>query len=137
MNYNTCKKIINNAKNYFTKNDRYNCPGKMVITIIDGNVGCPSFPPPFHLCGNLTNIKNMDLGQRDHRSTLEMITPTILTDKILYLYKRQALIKLIGDKVHWHGLTVGRFSGVRLRQFVPDLAHQADVNKVVGNETHH
>jgi hypothetical protein len=115
MNSKACKKIINKTANHFTENDQYSCPGKMVITVIDGNVCCPSFPPPFHSCRNLTNIKNMDFCQRDHRSTLEMIAPTILTNKIFYSDKRQALIKFINDKVHWCGLTGGSFSGVRLR----------------------
>jgi hypothetical protein len=71
MNYKTCKKIMNNANNQFIKNNQHNCPGKMMIPIIDGNVGHPSFPHPFQVCGILTNIINIDLGQHDNHPTLK------------------------------------------------------------------
>jgi hypothetical protein len=121
-NYKACKKIIENSDNTFTAEDRVHCPGPLVITIIDSNVGCPSFLPPFHSCEHLTTIFNMDLGHTDNHPTLEMFAPTTLSKDVLYPEQHQAIIKIINNKANWHGLSGGRFHGVNMRLLVPDLA---------------
>jgi hypothetical protein len=54
--YKSCKKIINNHPTLDMKNNCQSCPGKMIVVITNGTVGLPSFPLPFHLCGNVSSI---------------------------------------------------------------------------------
>ena len=60
--YKSCKKIIDNHPTLDMKNNCQSCPGKMIVVITNSTVGLLSFPPPFHLCGNVTFIPNMELG---------------------------------------------------------------------------
>ncbi len=133
-NYKACKKMINTINHNTNKNvmlDMKNrvqsCPGKMVVNIVNGTVGLPFFPHPFHLCDNVSNIPNMDLGQRDLRPTFQMISPTLLFKDIFSIDKRQTIINLLATKVTWNPLT----GGFRKRLFVIDLASQPKVCKVV------
>jgi hypothetical protein len=130
-NYKACKKIIDEPDNTFTAEDRVHCPGSMVITIFDGNVDHPSFPPPCHSCGHLTTIFHMDLGHTDNCPTLKMYAPTTLSKDVLYLEQPQAIIKIIENKANYHGLSGGGFYGVKMRLFFLDLATQPVVKKVV------
>ncbi len=97
------------------------------MNIVYGTVGLPFFPHPFHLCGNVSNIPNMDLGQRNHRPTFQLISPTLLFKDVFSINKRQAIINLLATKVTWNPLTGGN----RKRLLVTDLAIQPKVCKVV------
>jgi len=109
------------------KNNCQSCPGKMIVVITNGTVGCPSFPPPFHLCGNVSSIPIMQLGQQDLRPTLQMICPTVLFKDVFSTGHRQAIIDILHKKVKWDSLT----GGVKTRFYVSDLPSQPEVCKVV------
>jgi hypothetical protein len=122
INHNTKKNIMLDMKNHVQS-----CPGKMVVNIVNGAVGLPFFPHPFHLCGNVSNILNMDLGQRDLCPTFQLISPTLFFKNVFSIDKHQAIINLLAAKVTWNPLT----GGFRKRLFVTDLASQPKVCKVV------
>ncbi len=71
-NYKACEKILNKLNQESKKNSELldmkthtrSCPGKMCVHIVNGYVGLPYFPPPFHLCGNLSHIWNIYLGRQ-------------------------------------------------------------------------
>ncbi len=69
----------------------------------------------------------MDLGQRDHHPTFQLISPTLLFKDVFSIDKRQAIINLLATKVTWNPLT----GGFRKCLFVTDLASQPKVCKVV------
>ena len=46
-------------------NNNTHCPGTMSISIVNGIVGVPYFPPKFHLCGAMQSIHNKELGSSD------------------------------------------------------------------------
>jgi hypothetical protein len=52
-----------NSELFDMKTHTRSCAGKMFVHIVNGYVGLPYFPPPFHLCGNLSHIQNIYLGQ--------------------------------------------------------------------------
>jgi hypothetical protein len=103
----------------------------MTVSIVNGTVGLPFPPPPFHLCGNLISIQNIDLGHRDHHPTLEMILPALLFNDVFTIKNRQAIINLLDSKAIWQGLTGGIFAGQKKCQFILDLESHSDVNKLV------
>jgi hypothetical protein len=109
------------------KNHVQSCPGKMVANIVNGTVGLSFFQHPFHLCGNISNIPNMDLGQRNLHPTFQLISPTLLFKDVFSINKGQAIINLLATKVTWNPLT----GGFRKHLFVTDLASQPKVFKVV------
>ena len=84
--YKSCVRFINkyneesnpNIKQLDIKNNSRSCPGKMIVEIVNGTVGLPYFPHPFHLCGNVSSIPNMDLGQQDLCPTFQFIVSTVL-----------------------------------------------------------
>ena len=125
--YKSCKKIIDNDPTLDMKNNCQSCPGKMIVVITNGTVGRPSFPPPFHLCGNVSSIPIMQLGQQDLRPTLQMICPTVLFKDVFSTGHRQAIIDIIDKKVKWDSLT----GGCKKRFYVSDLPSQPEVCKVV------
>jgi hypothetical protein len=102
INHNTKKNAMLDMKNHVQS-----CPGKMVVNIVNGTVGLPFFPHPFHLCGNVSNIPNIDLGQHDLRPTFQLISPTLLFKDVFSIDKRQAIIILLVTKVTWNPLTGG------------------------------
>jgi hypothetical protein len=61
--YKSCVRFINkynedsklNITQLDIKNNSRSCPGKMIVNIVNGTVGLPYFPHPFHLCGNVMN----------------------------------------------------------------------------------
>jgi hypothetical protein len=79
----------------------------MVVNIVNGTVDLPFFPHPFHLCGNVSNILNMDLGRRDLRPTFQMISPTRLSKDVFSIGKRQTIINFLATKVTYNPLTGG------------------------------
>jgi hypothetical protein len=99
----------------------------MMVVITNGTVGLPSFPPPYHLCGNASNIPIIQLGQQDLRPTLQMICPTVLFKDVLTAGHRQDIINSLAKKVKWSSLT----GGGKKRFYVSDLASQPDVCQVV------
>ena len=99
----------------------------MMVVITNGTVGLPSFPPPYHLCGNASNIPIIQLGQQDLRPTLQMICPTVLFKDVLTPGHRQDIINILAKKVKWSSLT----GGGKKRFYVSDLASQPDVCQVV------
>jgi hypothetical protein len=78
-----------------------NCqsPAKMIVVSTNSTVGLPTFPPPFHLCGNVSSIPNMQLGQQDLCPTFLMISPTVLFKDVFSVDNRQAIIDLLDKKV--------------------------------------
>ena len=104
------------------------CPGKMKVVITtNGTVGLPSFPTPYHLCGAVSNIPIIQLGQQDLRPTLQVICPTVLFKDVLTNGHRQDIINILDKKVKWSSLT----GGCKKRYYVPDLDSQPDVCQVV------
>ena len=69
----------------------------MVIT--NGTVGFPYFHPPFHLCGNVSSIPMLQLGQQDLRPTFQMISPTVLFEDVFSTENRQAIIDILHNTV--------------------------------------
>jgi hypothetical protein len=126
-NYKSCKKFIDNDPTLDLKKHCQSCPGKMMVVITNGTVGLPSFPPPYHLCGNASNIPIIQLGQQDLRPTLQMICPTVLFKDVLTPGHRQDIINSLAKKVNWTPLT----GGGKKRFYVSDLASQPDVCLVV------
>ncbi len=90
------------------KNNCKFCPGKMIVVITNCTVGFPYFPPPFHLCGNVSSILMLQLGQPDLRPTFQMISPTVLFDYVFSTENRQAIIDMLHNTVKWDKLTGGR-----------------------------
>ena len=105
------------------------CPGTMSISIVNGIVGVPFFPPKWHLCGAMKFIQNKQLGAADHRCSLEMISPTVQFEKVYTQESRQVLIDFLSAKTTiWTGLTGGFGSQ---RQFVLDLKSHPQVHQVL------
>ena len=125
--YKSCKKIIDLQPTLDMKSDCKSCPGKMIVVITNGTVGFPYFPPPFHLCGNVSSIPMLEFGKPDLRPTFQMISPTVLFEDVFSTEKRQAVIDILHNKVKWDNLT----GGCKKRFYVPDLARQTEVSKVV------
>ncbi len=73
-NNKACQKIIMNSDT-LTGIKPIKCFGTMIVSFKDGTVTTPKFSEPFHLCGCLTQLRNMDLGSEDYRPALEMIGP--------------------------------------------------------------
>jgi hypothetical protein len=113
MNYKACEKFIDkinkeskkNLQLLDIKNHPRSCPGKMFVHIVNDTVGLPDFPPPFHLYGNVSHIRNMDLGQQDLRPSFQLISPTVLFKDIFSIDKHQAIINILNKKVKWSALT--------------------------------
>ena len=125
--YKSCKKIIDNHLPLDMKNNCQSCPGKIVEVITNGTVGLPSFPLPFHLCGNVSSIPIMQLGQQDFHPTFQIISPIVLFKDVFSTENRQAIIAILDKKVKWEKLT----GGCKKRFYVSDLASQTEVCKVV------
>ena len=81
------------------KSDCKSCPGKMILVITNGTVGFPYFPPPFHLCGNVSSIPMLEFGKPDLCPTFQMISPTVLFEDVFSTEKRQAVIDILHNKV--------------------------------------
>ena len=134
-NYKECGKILNKLNKeskkgselFDMKTHTRSCPGKMFVHIVNGCVGLPYFPPPFHLCGNLSHIQNIYLGQQDLRPSFTLISPTINFKEVFSIDSRQSIIDTLDQKVKWSGLT----GGCKKRFYVTDLASQREVFKVV------
>ncbi len=109
------------------KNHTRSCPGKMFVHIVNGTVGLPYFPPPFHLFGNVSHIQNMDLGQQDLRPSFQLISLTVLFKDVFSINTSQAIINILDKKVKWSALT----GGCQRHFYVTDLASQPEVCKVV------
>ena len=62
-NYKMCQKYIDNDPTLDMKKHCQSCPGKMKVVNTNGTVGLPSFPTPYHLCGAVSNIPIIQLGQ--------------------------------------------------------------------------
>jgi hypothetical protein len=130
-NYKACEKFIDkinkesqkNVQLFDMKNHSRSCPGKKIVLIVNSTVGLPYFPPPFHLCGNVSHIQNMDLGQQDLHPSFQLISPRVLFKDVLSINKRQAIMDILDKKV----LT----GGCQRRFYVTDLASQPEVCKVV------
>ena len=105
------------------------CPGTMSISIVNGIVGVPYFPPKFHLCSAMQFIQNKELGSPDHWHSLEMITPTVAFEKVFTSKSRQVMINFLDTKsTIWTSLTGGYGSQC---QFILDLSSHLQVNQVV------
>jgi hypothetical protein len=106
-NYKACEKFIdkinkeskNNVQLLDMKNHSRSCPGKMFVHIANVTVGLPHFPPPFHLCGNVSHIRNMDQGQQDLHPSFQLISPTVLFMDVFSIDKRQAIINILDKKL--------------------------------------
>ena len=109
-NNKACRKIIQNSDT-LSGTKPIKCPGTMIVSFKDGTVTKPKFPEPFHLCGCLTQLRNMDLGPEDYHPTLEMISPNILSSELMRSESRQGIIDFIDAHASWPGLNGGRFSG--------------------------
>ncbi len=96
----------------------------MVIT--NGTVGFPYFPPPFNLCGDVSSIPMLQLGQQDLHPTFQMISPTVLFADVFCTENRQAIIDILHNTVKWD-----KTGGCKKRFYVSDLARQTEVSKVV------
>ena len=129
-NSKACRKIIQNNDS-LSGTKPIMCPGTMIVSFNDGKVSLPKFPQPFHLCGCLTQLRNMDLGHEDYRPTLEMIGPNILSSDLMRSETRQGIIDFIDAHVSWQGLNGGKFAGKVLRKFVLDLTHNKHAHSVV------
>ncbi len=64
-NNKACRKIIQNNDS-LSGTKPIKCPGTMIVSFKDGTVSLQKFPQPFHLCGCLTQLRNMDLGHEDY-----------------------------------------------------------------------
>ncbi len=127
--YKSCKKIIDNHPTLDMKNNCKSCPGKMIVVTTNGTVGFPYFPPPFHLCGNVSSIPMLQLGQQDLHPTFQMISPTVLFKNVFSTENCQAIIDILHNTVKWDKLT--GTGGCKKRFYVADLARQTEVSKVV------
>ena len=106
-NYKACGKICKD-NNLNPKISMDHCPGTMSISIVNGIVGVPLFPPKWHLCGAMKFIQNKQLGAANHRHSLEMISPTVQFEKVYTQESRQVLIDFLSAKTTiWTGLTGG------------------------------
>jgi hypothetical protein len=99
----------------------------MFVHIVNGTVGLPYFPPPFHLCGNVSHIWNMDLGQQDLSPSFQLISPTALFKDVFSIDKHQAINNILNKKGKWSTLA----GGCQRHFYVTDLASQPEVCKVV------
>jgi hypothetical protein len=111
------------------KNNSRSCPGKMIVDNVNGTgtVGLPYFPHPFHLCGNVSSIPNMDLGQQDLCPTFQLIAPTVLFKDVFSIENRQDIIEILDKNVKWTPLT----GGCKRRYNAPDLASRPEVLSIV------
>lgn len=73
----------------------------------------------------------MDMGTKDFRPALEMISPTILSPEMMNTEKRKAIIDLINSKSDWSGLNGSIFHDNSLRRFVLDLVLNTQAHSVV------
>ena len=127
--YKSCQKLIKNNPSLDMTNHFRVCPGKMIVAITNGTVGLPSFPYPFHLCGNVSSIPNMELGQKDLHPTVQMISPTVLFKDLISPEKCQVIIDMLhnNNNAKWDPLT----GGCNRRFYVQELARQKKVYEVV------
>ena len=133
--YKSCVRFINkyneesklNITQLDIKNNSRSCPGKMIVNIVNGTVGLPYFPHPFHLCGNVSSIPNMDLGQQDLRPTFQLMAPTLLFKDVLSIENRRVIIEILDKNVKWTPLT----GGCKRRFYAPDLASRPEVLSIV------
>ena len=79
----------------------------MCVHTVNDTVSLPFFPPLFHLCGNVSNIRKMDLGQQDLRASFQLISPTVLFKDVFSIDKREAIIDILDKKVKRSTLTGG------------------------------
>jgi len=121
-NFKAARKIIENSDNLFGTKPIM-CPGTMILYFKDGKVSQPKFEEPFHQCGCLIHLHNMDLGPQDCRPALLMIGPSELSSDLMTSATHQEIINFIDKNVTWTGLSGGRFSGKIMRKYVTDLAH--------------
>ena len=76
MDFKKCKKVQKMKLNEGSSDHDIKmcmCPGTLKVPIINGVHGTPFNPYPQHQCGHAPAICNVDLGERDTRSTLVMI----------------------------------------------------------------
>jgi hypothetical protein len=89
----------------------------MVVNIVNGTVGLPFFQHPFHVCGNVSNIPNMDLGQRNLRPAFQSISSTLLFKDVFSIDKHQASLTSLQQRLPGTHLLVGSESIIFLLIF--------------------
>lgn len=99
-NFKAACKIIENSDN-LSGTKPIMCPGTMILYFKDGKVSQPKFEEPFHQCGCLIHLHNMDLGPQDCRPALLMIGPSELSSDLMISATRQAIINFIDKNVTW------------------------------------
>ena len=129
-NFKAACKIIEN-RDYLSGTKPIMCPGTMILYFKDGKVSQPKFEEPFHQCGCLIHLHNMDLGPQDCRPALLMIGPSELSSDLMISAIHQVIINFIDKNVTWTGLSGGRFSGKTMHKYVMDLAHHKAAHNLV------
>lgn len=99
-NFKAACKIIENSDN-LSGTKPIMCPGTMILYFKDGKVSQPKFEEPFHQCGCLIHLHNMDLGPQDCRPALLMIGPSELSSDLMISATCQEIINFIDKNVTW------------------------------------
>jgi len=129
-NHKAAKKIMKNTET-LSGTKPIVCSGTLIVYFKDGKVTTPMFPKPFHLCGCLSHLNNMNMGPQDFRPAFLMVGPSVLSKDLMIRESQQKNINFIEKKVTWTPLSGGTFSGAPLRNYCADLAHHKPVHALV------